>query len=207
MKVQKHVAIVMFLMSCALAQETAGPATVQKVEVAHADADLRIEITLSSPAKAYADTAARPERILVDSPGATCDETMGKIEVNSNGVRRVRAAQHSISPPIARIVLDMDQAHPYTLRAEGNRIILTVSPRSTSRGAIAPAVSGPIIGIFRRKQQPSGSNTGDNSAGVDLPEPPPPPAPAPSAPSSCGSAAFSWDNPCPAESGGDGVFR
>ena len=179
MKVQKHVAILMMLLSSAAAQKTNGPATVQKVTVARANDDLRVEITLSSPVKAYADTAVHPERILVDLPGATCDETIEKIEVNSNGVRRVRAAQHSISPPTARIVLDMDQAHPYTLQSEGNRIVLTVSPRSTSRGAVAPAVSGPLIGIFRRKQDQPARSATDNSAYDALPEPPPPTAAGP----------------------------
>ena len=183
----------MLLLSCATAQRTGGPATVQKVTVTRADSDLRVEITLSSPVKASADTAVHPERILVDLPGATCDrtmETMEKIEVNSNGVRRVRAAQHSVSPPIARIVLDMDQAHPYTLQSEGNRVILTVSPRSASRGAVAPAVSGPVIGIFRRKQEAPARSTSDNSAPVGWPEPPPPTTPAPRATSTSTVAAL-----------------
>ena len=171
----------MVLLSCATAQKTGGPATVQKVTVARANDDLRVEITLSSPVKAHADTAVHPERILVDLPGATCDGTMEKIEVNSNGVRRVRAAQHSLSPPIARIVLDMDRARPYTLQSEGNRIILTVSPRGVSRGAVAPAVSGPVLGIFRRKQETPARSADDNSAYPVLPEPPPPSAPTPGA--------------------------
>jgi hypothetical protein len=181
MKVQKHVAMLMLLLSCATAQNTGGPATVLKVTVARANGDLRVEITLSSPVKANADSTIHPHRILVDLPDATCDETMRTIEVNSNGVRRVRTAQHSSSPPITRIVLDLDQAHPYALQSEGNRIILTVSPqvspRTASHGAPPAAASGSVIGIFRRKQKTPEQGSGDNSAPVALPEPPPPTTP------------------------------
>ena len=190
---QKHVAVLMLLLSCAVAQNAGGPATVQAVKVARAESDLRVEITLSSPVKASADEAVHPDRILVDLSGAICNdvctETMRKIEVNSNGVRRVRTAQHSSSPPITRIVLDLDAAHPYTLKSEGNHIILTVSPRSSSRGAVAQAVSGTVIGIFRRQPRAPAQTTDDNSARVPLPEPPAPTAPVSSATSTSSVAA------------------
>lgn len=184
--VQKHAVTLMLLLSWATAQNAAGPATVQKVTAAQAGDDLRVEIILSSPVKAFADTAVHPDRILIDLPDTLCNDSVTKIEVNSNGVQRVRAAQHSSSPPIARIVLDLDQAHPYTLQSEGNRVILTVSPqvsaRDASRGAMAPAISGSVIGIFRRKQQaPAQSSSNDNSAPLALPVPPPPTAPVPGA--------------------------
>ena len=183
----------MLLLSCAVAQNAGGPATVQAVKVARAESDLRVEITLSSPVKASADEAVHPDRILVDLSGAICNdvctETMRKIEVNSNGVRRVRTAQHSSSPPITRIVLDLDVAHPYTLKSEGNHIILTVSPHSSSRGAVAPAVSGTVIGIFRRQPRAPAQTTDDNSARVPLPEPPAPTAPVSSATSTSSVAA------------------
>lgn len=192
--VQKHAATLMLLLSCATAQNTAGPATVRTVTVARTEGDLRVEITLSSPVKAFADAAVHPDRIMVDLPDTICDDSIQKIEVNSNGVRRVRAAQHSSTPPITRIVLDLDQAHPYTLQSEGNRIILTVSPRvsarDASRGAMAPAVSGSVIGIFRRQQPAPVQSTSDNSAPVALPAPPPPTAPPPSTTSTSSVAAL-----------------
>jgi hypothetical protein len=185
MKVKKYVAIVLLLLSSVAAQNAGGSATVQKVTVVRAGDDLRVEITLSFAVKAYADTAVRPDRILVDLPNTTCDEAMQNIAVNTNGVRRVRTAQHSASPPVTRIVLDLDQAHPYTLQSEDNRIILTVSPevntRTASHGAPAAAVSGSVIGVFRRKREAPVQSADGNSALVALPEPPPPTAPVPGA--------------------------
>ena len=95
--VQKQVVTLMLLLSCAVAQTTKGPATVQSVTVTRAGADLRVEVTLSCPVKSTADVAVHPDRIVVDFPDTICDSktTAQKIEVNGNGVLRVRTGQHT----------------------------------------------------------------------------------------------------------------
>ncbi len=194
--VQKQVVTLILLLSCAVAQNTKGPATVQSVTVTRAGADLRVEVTLSSPVKSTADVAVHPDRIVVDFPDTICDSktTAQKIEVNSNGVLRVRTSQHSSSPPKTRMVLDLDRAHLYTMRSEGNRVVLTVSSEVAAHGgAPAAATSRPIIGIFRRKQQAPASSTADNAEPVALPQPPPPTAPLPSVSSNSSLAASSTE--------------
>jgi hypothetical protein len=127
--------------------------------------NLRVEITLSSPVKASAEMASHPDRILVDLPGTAVLENVQPAEVNANGVRRIRSAQHSMQPLLTRVVLDLDGVHPYTLKAEGTRIILTVAPAEKGRAVSPPAAatSGTLLGMLRRKRQavPAGR---DNSA-------------------------------------------
>ncbi len=166
----------MLLVSCAAAQSTAGTATVRNVTVARDGSGLRVEVTLSSPVQPSIETAVNPDRILLDLPGTI---TKGNTQkgVNTDGVRRVRTGQHSTVPPVTRVVLDLDQAHSYTMKAEGNRIIVTVGPAlnaSRSRSAApAPPVSLGLSGIFRRKPDAPQSTTADQSASI------PPPASAP----------------------------
>jgi AMIN domain-containing protein len=168
----------MLLLSCATAQDPTS-AVVQNVAVAREGTDLRVEITLSSTVKPSVETAIHPDRILLDLPDTTCGDKPRKVHVNTNGVLVVRTAQHSLSPLVTRIVLDLDQAHPYTLRSEGNRIILTVAPAVNARtgrrnGAPVAATSGNLIGIFRRRQEaPAAITTVDNSAATTTPGPPP----------------------------------
>ena len=50
-----------------------GTATVQHVTAAREGTDLRVEITLSAPVKPTVETAANPDRILLDFPGTTCN--------------------------------------------------------------------------------------------------------------------------------------
>lgn len=165
----------MLLLSCAAAQNPAAPAAVQSVTVTRAGADLRVEVTLTSPVQAAVDTAAHPDRIILDLPGTVCQEKTEN--VNSGGVRRIRTAQHSSSPPVTRIVLDLDRAHAYAVQSQANRVLLTVSPavpaRNSSSGAPAAAVSGGLVQIFRRKQQAPPPVADDTPAPLPMPAPPP----------------------------------
>ena len=183
----------MLLLSCAAAQNTAGTAAVQNVTATRAGTDLRVEITLSTPIKPSVKTAENPTRILLDFPETTCNGTTKNVPVNANGVRRVRAGQHSRNPLVTRIVLDLDQTHPYVVTAEGNRVILTVGAvekaRAISHGAPVAATSGNLIGVFRRKHDnlaPAATNSDDGPA---LVSPPPTSGPAIEPPSDNSSVA------------------
>ena len=174
--VQKNIAMVMvsLLLSCAAAQNTASTMTVQNIAVTRDGTDLRIEVDLSSAVTPSVETAIHPDRILLDFPDTICGPATQKI-VNMNGVRRVRTAQHSTNPALTRVVLDLDQAHPYILKSEGNRVTVIVSPAQGAdearRVAPAAATSGSLAGIFRRRQQTAVPVVQDN-----LPELPVPPA-------------------------------
>ncbi len=166
----------MLLLSCAAAQNTAGTATVQSVTAAREGSDLRVEVTLSSPVAPSVETAVHPDRILLDFPDTTCNDKIKNVAVNANGVQRVRTGQHSASPLITRVVLDLDQAHPYTLKTEGSRVVLTVGPaekaRNVSHGAPVAATSGNLIGVFRRKRETAAPVAEDNTPYETPPAPP-----------------------------------
>jgi AMIN domain len=193
MAVQKHLGAWMLLLSCAAAQNAARTATVQSVTAARVGTDLRLEITLSAPVQPAVETAVHPNRILLDFPDTTCTENTKSVAVNANGVRRVRTGQHSTKPLVARVVVDLDQAHLYTVKAEGNEVILTVGlaerAHDVHRGAPVAATSGTLTGIFRGRRERTAPISEDNSA--DAPPPPPPATagPAVEPPSSNSSAA------------------
>jgi hypothetical protein len=163
--VHTNLAIVILLVACATAQTAAAPATVRTITYSRDGGDLRIVVTLSSPVTPTAETAIHPDRILLDLPGVICTDQTGTVEVSTNGVRRVRAAQHSTDPVIARIVLDLDRAYPYTLKSEGNHIIVTVSSAvvAVRSGAPVAAKSGSLTGIFRRKLRTSEVSADENA--------------------------------------------
>ncbi len=196
----------MLLLSYAVAQNSGGVATVQGVTTTHQGSDLRVEVTLSTPVKPSFETASNPDRILLDLPDTTSSDNLKSVAVNANGVRRVRTGQHSSNPLVTRVVLDLDQAHPYTVTMEGNRIVVTVGgvekAHNSSNGAPAAATSGNLIGVFRKKREKPAPPAEDTSAdfpalappptvagpgfvppsdksSASLPAPPPPLAPAP----------------------------
>jgi len=163
----------MLLLSCAAAQNIAGKATVQTVTTSRHGSDLQVEVTLSAPVKPSVETASNPERILLDLPETACGDKIKIVPVHANGVRRVRTGQHSVSPLVTRVVLDLDQAHLYAVKTEGNRIVVTVSgvehAHNVSRGAPVAATSGNLVGVFRRRRDTTTLAPQDTSA--DFPPP------------------------------------
>jgi hypothetical protein len=197
--VLKYPAILLLLVSWAAAQSGAGTASVQRVAAVQQGSDLRVEVTLTSSVDAASvETAVNPDRILIDLPGTTCNACTQNVSVSAGGIRRVRTGQHSTKPMITRVVVDLDQAHPYTLRTEGNRVILTVGPAENAHfemhGAPVAATSGNLIGVFRRKKETAPPVADNNAAYV----PPPTPPPTPSGPGFEPSSANTSATPLPA---------
>jgi hypothetical protein len=200
---QKHLAILMLLFSCAAAQRTSGPMSVQRVTAVREGSDLRVEVTLSGPVNdPSVETAIEPDRILIDLPGTTCNACTQTVPVNTDGIRRVRTGQHSTSPMVTRVVVDLDAARPYTLKTIGNRVILTVGPSEnagkTLHGAPVAATTGNLMGVFHRKKESAPPPVVDDRAGVPAPAPPPLPAGPAFEPSSANASASSFPAPPPA---------
>ena len=172
--VQKHLSLILILLSCAAAQNGTGTATVQNVTVARQGIDLRIEITLSAPVTPTVDTAENPHRILLDFPDTVVSTAAKLVPVNDNGIRRVRVGQHSTSPMVTRVVVDLDQVHLYSVRTEGKRVIVSVAApdkREAARNVPVAATSGNLVGIFHRRHNPTPvTDTPEDTA---VPTPPP----------------------------------
>jgi hypothetical protein len=194
--VRKHLGLaVLFFSHVAVSHLAAQNAvTVKNVSTSRNGSDLRVEITLSSPVKPSVETAANPHRILLDFPDTVCNDSAKTISVRINGVRQVRTAQHSTDPNVTRVVLDLDEVHPYFVTAEGNRIILTVAPIEKARsrgGAPVAATSGNLVGVFHRHHDNAPvmpDNTRDDASSLP-PAPPTPSGPGFEPPSDAAAAA------------------
>jgi len=188
--VQKHLAVLLLVVSWAAAQNGTGAASVQHVTAVQDGTNLRVEVTLNSSVSPAVETAVNPDRILIDLPETTCNACTQNVSVNAGGIRRVRTGQHSTRPMVTRVVVDLDQAHAYTMRTEGNRVILTVGPAENAHfemhGAPVAATSGNLIGVFRRKRETAPPPVVDNKTAY---VPPPTPPPTPQGPSFEPSAA------------------
>src|SRR5579862_5429739 len=152
---QRHLGIAALLVSCATAQT--GTTTLQSVSTVRDGDNLRVEITLSAPIMPTNEAAVHPDRILLDLSGTASEAGSKNIKVNADGVRRIRIGTHSESPLITRVVIDLDQPHPYTVTANGNRILVTVAPAASpraARGAPVAATTGNLIGVFRKRHDP-----------------------------------------------------
>jgi len=149
---------------------------VRKVEVFPAHGEVRVEVTLSAPVVPSVEVAQHPDRLVLKLPGTVSDARQKRILVRQLGVRSVRFGLNHPNPPETRLVVELDQEHPYKILTNGTKIILVVeTPRSVSAGrrtGPAAAASRPLIGYLGRRQD-SGSGGQSNQEGVLLTPPAP----------------------------------
>jgi hypothetical protein len=163
--VKKKIGGLVLLLSCAAAAQTGSPgaATIQNIQVQRDGKNLRIQVTLTAPVKPQVVVTSHPERVVLELPNTLSGGKQERIPVNYRSVRRVRVGLNRAQPPETRLVVDLDHAAPYSLQTQGNRVTLVLSlERKDHEGAPPAAVSGALIGIFRRrpKSPPLAESTG-----------------------------------------------
>ena len=173
----------LLLVSCAVAQSASPNAVnVERLRVVPDRANVRVEITLSAApgASATVTEVKNPDRLVLDLPNTLSEARQQQVSVHYKGVRAVRLGLNSTHPPVTRIVVDLDQMRPYTLRADGNRVVLVVGTASNAivgsgKGAAAAGAPGGLVGIFRRSPPPPVEMSTNSEQSV--PPPPPPGTP------------------------------
>ncbi|MGB6989006.1 MAG: AMIN domain-containing protein, partial [Candidatus Sulfotelmatobacter sp.] len=117
-------------------------ATVQKVDVMHADDGISVEITARGQVTPKLSALGSPARVLVTLPNTVAATVQNHISVGSDGVKGVRIGTDGHEPPTTSIVIDLVQACQYELLPGGdNQIIVKLHPAAVkaSAKAVAPA--------------------------------------------------------------------
>jgi type IV pilus assembly protein PilQ len=116
-------------------------ATVQKVDVMHADDGISVEITAHGQVTPKLTTLDSPARVLVTLPNTVAATLQNHISVGSDGVKGVRIGTDGHVPPTTSVVIDLVQACQYELLPAGDRIIVKLHPAAvkTSAKAVTPA--------------------------------------------------------------------
>jgi type IV pilus assembly protein PilQ len=113
-------------------------ATVQKVEVMHADDGISVEITAHGQVMPKLSALASPARVLVTLPNTVAATVQNHISVGSDGVKGVRIGTDGHMPPTTSVVIDLVQACSYELLSAGeNRIIVKLHPAAAKSSAKA----------------------------------------------------------------------
>jgi len=134
-------------------------ATVQKVDVMHADDGISVEITARGQVTPKLSALDSPARVLVTLPNTVAATVQNHISVGSDGVKGVRIGFDSRVPPTTSIVIDLVQVCQYELLPSGdNRIIVKLHPAAvktnakaaaptpaTTASAVAPALVKPLV--------------------------------------------------------------
>jgi type IV pilus assembly protein PilQ len=113
-------------------------ATVQKVDVMHADDGISVEITARGQVAAKLSALDSPARLLVTLPNTVAATVQNHISVGSDGVKGVRIGTDGHMPPTTSVVIDLVQACQYELLSgSDNRIIVKLHPAGVKASAKA----------------------------------------------------------------------
>ena len=171
------VSVLLLMGSLGAAQNTTGGAAeIEQLQVKRDGSDVTIQVVLTGTVKPTVETAINPDRLVLVLPGTISDAKQKHFPLDANGVRAVRLGLNSANPPVTRVVVDLDSAHPYTLSSDGKSITLRVQPSDNAEVVVrhvgpAPAASAPLIGVFRRKPQAPAPDT-TTTAQAPIPVPP-----------------------------------
>ncbi len=99
-------------------------AIVKHIAILGAGGRVEIEISGSQPLTPKAQAIANPARLVVDFPGTVPGPGLHNITVNRGDVKGVRVSLFSSSPPVTRVVLDLNSPSPYQLFPSGRSVIV-----------------------------------------------------------------------------------
>jgi len=126
------------LLVCALALPAAADpaAEIQEVHVAPKGDQETIDVRLSSSVKPAVIIAKNPDRLVLQFSNTATPTRQQVALVDQNGVKDVRIGLNKADPPVTRVVVDLNRAHPYAVAVDGNTVRLTVMPSDASQGSV-----------------------------------------------------------------------
>jgi len=140
-----------------VAQTAGGPAEIQRVSIVTNRGEVGIEIVLTSPVPAKIVNSGTPHQLAIQLPGTVPGSPLQDLRSIGNGVKSVRVVLHRAHPPITWMLVKLDQARPYALAVDGNKITLWLPPalaatQSDRRHVPVPGAKSAVGGLGLRKQ-------------------------------------------------------
>jgi len=158
------------------------PAAIRDVRVTADAGRVSVEVDLTDSVTPNLTFAKNPDRLIADFPNVSPKQSLQHIPVGKNGVARVRIGLNHSSPPITRVVVDLDALHPFTVEASDRKVRLNILPASTARTAeTGPAKPTEIANVNTSIAGPSPSIALESDVVPELESVAVPPHPLPTA--------------------------
>jgi len=134
-----------------------------QVEAFASDESAMVHVRLSAPAKAGLHALDNPARAYVDFPGLTWNGGTETMQIGgTGGLKRVRWALFQAWPPIARVVVDLEEGAEVSLAQVADRLfVISVRPRSAPAPTKPASLAGAHIIV-----DPAGGGTDGGARGT-----------------------------------------
>jgi AMIN domain len=104
------------------------PGIINEVRVTTEGGKVSVEINLSDSITPTLTFAKNPDRLIADFPNVSPRQTLQHISVGKNGVAKIRIGLNHASPPVTRVVVDLDALRPFTVEASDRKVLLNILP-------------------------------------------------------------------------------
>jgi type IV pilus assembly protein PilQ len=149
--------------------------TLERIEVAGSGTGATVVLIGDGAFNPNDFVLANPPRLVLDIPGVR-SEIKAKVIHGAGPVLRARVSQFRTSPDkVARVVVDLDQARPYALERDGERLVVRVGDAVSAAQAPAPsaaASSAPSRTVLpEQKVEPAPAVKEDTERTIESPKP------------------------------------
>ena len=118
-------------------------ATIQRVDVLNHGNNFELEIQTSQPVSPRTQAVTAPDRLVIDFPNTVPGPRLHAIAVNTLHVKGVRMGLFESSPPVARVVVDLNSPQTYQVFPSGSSVIVKIT--AGGNAVLAPVSTPPVV--------------------------------------------------------------